>query len=145
MASAGDISDTFSFWACFCFVKTAFLVIFVLKSELLTHLPAGLTATSASVTQQAKALTVNITGTPSEAATTALTISIPTTFLERGTALPVTANENATITVNAKPDGAVYIAGTMLGSSPLNTGKYWKYTKAGEESNAVQTLGTGSE
>jgi hypothetical protein len=35
MASTGDISDTFSFWAYFCFVKTAFLVIFVLNSELL--------------------------------------------------------------------------------------------------------------
>jgi hypothetical protein len=37
MASTGDISDTFSFWAYFCFVKTVFLAIFVLKSELLLH------------------------------------------------------------------------------------------------------------
>jgi hypothetical protein len=37
MASTGDISDTFSFWAYFCFVKTVFLAIFVLKSELLAE------------------------------------------------------------------------------------------------------------
>jgi hypothetical protein len=40
MASTGNISGAFSFWAYFCFVKTAFLVIFVLKSELL-RLPQG--------------------------------------------------------------------------------------------------------
>jgi hypothetical protein len=43
MASTGEISDAFSVWAYFCFVKTAFLVIFVLKSELLPAATRALT------------------------------------------------------------------------------------------------------
>jgi hypothetical protein len=107
-----------------------------------TGLPGGLSAAvQSAVAAGAKTLTIAITGTPTAVSAAAkLSITIPATALSRGTALAVTDNPQATITINENSMAGVYIAGSV-GPSP-STGKYWKYTKDGSEVSS-SSLGEG--